>query len=161
MKKPFLLALLAIATATMVACGGKTDDGEAQKPEEQATIANITYGVSCGEDVPLLFDISVEYFNGTQLITESVTTSEWEKKVNGVKAPFECVFNVTYTAKSEYPAQDTYKMGWGYSVTGVTSEGGILFTGSTESDLTIGADQIAEYLDKYPTHSQNYSHSVK
>jgi hypothetical protein len=161
MKKPFLLALLAVATATMVACGGKTDDGEVQKPKEEATIANITYTVSCGEDVPSLYDISVEYFNGTQLITESVTTSDWEKRVTGIKAPFECVLNVTYTAKSEYPTQDTYKMGFGYSVNGVDSKGGILFTTINAPRLTVGGDKIAEYLDKYPSHNQSFSTSVK
>lgn len=159
MKKRSLLALL-VATATMVACEGKTDDGD-QTPEEEPTVANITYGVSCGEDVPSLFDISVEYFDGTKLVIESVTTSEWEKKVPGVKAPFECVFNVTYTTKSDYPAKDSYKMGWGYSVTGVKDNGGILFADSYKTNLTIGADKIVEYLDKYQTHRNNYSHSVK
>jgi hypothetical protein len=158
MKKRTLLALLAVATATMVACN-KTDD--AVTPPEEPTTANITYTVSCGEDVPSLYDISVEYFDGSELVTESVTTSDWEKKVNGIKAPFECVMNVTYTAKSDYPAKDTYKMGWGYSVTGVTTKGGILFTDSYESNQTIVADKIAEYLEKYQTHSQPYSKKVE
>ena len=106
------------------------------------------YRIDGGEDMPLLFDITVGYKdeNGN-MVEETVSALPWEKRLQAVTLPFTAEVEAKCAKSKESPAKGSYEVNMEAGVFYKTTDGRATMHGST-SRMTIGADKVEEYRNK-------------
>lgn len=144
MKYRHFIIAASLTTILLSACEKKTEQPD---PEPlQPVTADITYTVSGGADMAVIFDVAVSFTSETGGMDSTVITNlPFEKKFSKVQIPFTASMTVTYIPKANIPEKDFYQVGFGGGISYKTSYGKQK-TSSSVSMLTIGKDNIQRYI---------------